>query len=116
MIPGCRWWPKTGCDGSGENCLMGESGGPYLACPPGGCSPPIDSKFEATFGSTDGNDWYDASQVDGWTLPYDAVFRCRGQVTNANCNGLTAAICPTQNIDGIGYVKLIARNPQKGYA
>lgn len=40
---------------------MGESGGPGLPCPSQGCAPPIDSKFEATFGASDGNDWYDAS-------------------------------------------------------
>lgn len=116
MIPGTRFWPKSGCDYAGHNCAFGESGGPNLPCPYGGCSPPIDSKFEATFGSSDGNDWYDASQVDGWTLPYTMSFRCRGQVTNINCGGLSEGVCPSQNIDGLGYVSLVARNPYKGNA
>jgi len=91
---------------------MGESGGPDLPCPAGGCSPPIDSKFEATFGASDGNDWYDSSQVDGWTLPYEMSYRCNGKLTNANCDGLTESVCPTQNIAGLGMTDLVAHNPR----
>ena len=69
-IPGTRYWPKYGCDDDGQNCTMGESGGPNLPCPAHGCSPPIDSKFEATWAAGGSTDWYDSSQVDGWTLPY----------------------------------------------
>lgn len=117
-LPATRFWPKWGCDSTGQNCIMGESGGPNLPCPPSGCSPPIDSKFEATFGASDGNDWYDASQVDGWTLPYRMTFKCgaTGVDTNLECTGLKASICPTQDIDGAGYVSLIASNVDRGDA
>lgn len=112
-ISATRFWPKYGCDDTGSNCTMGESGGPELGCPPRGCSPPIDSKFEATFGASDGNDWYDASQVDGWTLPYKFDFKCGAKIDKVDCSGLKENICPTQNIDGAGTVSLAAHNPDK---
>jgi beta-glucanase (GH16 family) len=90
-IAGVRFWPGFGCDGSGHNCTIGASGGPAslgFTCPPQGCSPPIDSKFEGTFGcipgvpdsSCQGNpsgggaplgrgDWWNSSFVDGYTVP-----------------------------------------------
>ena len=115
-IPGVRFWPKYGCDSTGQNCDFGESGGPGLPCPPKGCSPPVDSKFEATFGASDGNDWYDASAVDGWTLPYYMEFKCgaTGKVDKADCKGLKQSLCPSQDIDGIGNVSLASKNPTKG--
>jgi hypothetical protein len=36
---GGRFWPKTGCDGSGQNCELGQSSDP---CGPTGCDPPAD--------------------------------------------------------------------------
>ena len=86
-IPGTRFWPKYDCDGNGQNCTFGESGGPKLPCPAHGCSPPVDSKFEANFGDN-GRDWYDSSQVDGWTLPYYMEYNCDGDAGNSaklNC-------------------------------
>jgi hypothetical protein len=84
-----RFWPAYGCDGSGNNCRVGASGGPAslgFTCPAVGCAPPIDSKFEATFGCITGiasgscqgnpsgggtplgrNDWWNTSAVDGYT-------------------------------------------------
>jgi hypothetical protein len=91
-ISATRFWPKYQCNEHGQNCAFGESGGPGLDCPEGGCSPPIDTKFEATFGADHNLDWYNASQVDGWTLPYDMKFDCRdGSEGSAdlNCSGLT---------------------------
>lgn len=88
LVQATRFWPKYDCDSQGQNCVFGESGGPDLPCPASGCSPPIDSKFEATFGASDGNDWYNSSHVDGWTLPYDAHFNCEGDEANTarlNC-------------------------------
>lgn len=92
-VSSVRFWPKYDCDANGENCTFGESGGPGLPCPAGGCSPPVDSKFEATFGAgaDDGKspvDWYNASQVDGWTLPFHMTFTCQGDAANTgdlNC-------------------------------
>jgi Carbohydrate binding module (family 6)/Thaumatin family len=90
-LPAMRFWPGLGCDAGGHNCQVGASGGPPnlgFTCPPGGCAPPIDSKFEGTFGCipgvADGNcaqnpsapgqplgrgDWWNASAVDGYTVP-----------------------------------------------
>jgi hypothetical protein len=117
-ISATRFWPKYRCDADGQNCAFGESGGPGLPCPPQGCSPPIDTKFEATFGASHNLDWYNASQVDGWTLPYDMKFDCQGDANNSadlNCSGLNQAACPNQDIDGAGSnVSLTAFNPDFG--
>lgn len=86
-----RFWPAFDCDATGQNCRVGSSGGPAefgFSCPPQGCAPPIDSKFEATFGCITGiadggcqqnpsapgqplgrNDWWNSSAVDGFTVP-----------------------------------------------
>jgi hypothetical protein len=91
-ISGVRFWPGYGCDANGANCAVGASGGPAslgFTCPPApaGCGPPIDSKFEASFGclppltgsqcqsnpSAPGTylgslDWWNTSMVDGYTV------------------------------------------------
>ena len=85
--------------GAGTNCIIGDSsqyyvpptstnsGGGVGGCPSGGCSVPIDSLFEATFGCTNNNcnpnpsgpgnlgpnTYFDTSQVDGYTFPYLVV-------------------------------------------
>jgi hypothetical protein len=113
-VSATRFWPKYNCDANGQNCAFGESGGPNLPCPPAGCSPPIDTKFEATVGADHGLDWYNASQVDGWTLPYEMEFDCEGDLANSDwldCRGLTQQTCPTQTIEGAGTVPLTAFNP-----
>ena len=70
-----RFWAKIGCDEHGNNCKMGQSEDP---CPEGGCQPPIESKFEATWASTSCPHknpgascltWYNISFVDGYMLP-----------------------------------------------
>mmetsp|Transcript_28853 Transcript_28853/g.58058 ORF Transcript_28853/g.58058 Transcript_28853/m.58058 type:complete len:200 (-) Transcript_28853:861-1460(-) len=75
-----RFWPKWKCDKMGGACKIGQSGGPGESCPAIGCAPPVDSKFEATFGCLPGTescevnpslpseklgptDWWDVSQV-----------------------------------------------------
>ncbi len=90
-LPSMRFWPGFGCDENGLNCEVGASGGPAdlgFTCPPEGCAPPIDSKFEATFGCIPGvseadcyhnpsapdqplgrGDWWNSSMVDGFTTP-----------------------------------------------
>ncbi len=94
-LPSMRFWPGFGCDGSGKNCRVGASGGPPnlgFTCPAGGCAPPIDTKFEATFGCIPGvadgdcyqnpsapgqplgrGDWWNSSFVDGYTTPMKVV-------------------------------------------
>ena len=49
-LASARFWAKWGCDESGDNCAIGQSGGPGQSCGAHGCAPPIDSRFEATFG------------------------------------------------------------------
>lgn len=70
-LSGTRYWPKMGCDSSGNNCKFGDSGGPDEVCDDLGCAPPVDTKFEASFGKDEKDqDWVDISLVDGYTLPF----------------------------------------------
>ncbi len=108
-----RFWAKWGCDDSGGGCAIGSSGGPGESCPDSGCAPPLDSKFEATFGCMPGTkdcahnpsspseplaatDWWDVSQVDGWTLPYkvEVVGKCDGAPAAIDCSELALSQCP----------------------
>mmetsp|Transcript_98714 Transcript_98714/g.247365 ORF Transcript_98714/g.247365 Transcript_98714/m.247365 type:complete len:470 (+) Transcript_98714:75-1484(+) len=69
-LSGTRYWAKMRCDAHGDRCEIGESGGPGQTCNETlGCAPPVDTKFEASFGAG-GVDWVDVSLVDGWTLPF----------------------------------------------
>jgi len=116
-----RFWAKWGCDDSGQACKIGQSGGPGESCGPLGCAPPIDSKFEATFGCMPGTkdcahnpslpsealgpiDWWDVSQVDGWTLPYrvDVYGECAAPTT-IDCSSLALSSCPRSEFLGSGY-------------
>jgi len=81
-LPATRFWAKYGCDDNGRNCVIGDQmqywPNPPGGCPAGGCTPPVDSLFEATWGCRPGSScnsanpttWFDTSQVDGWTIPY----------------------------------------------
>lgn len=67
-----RLWPKTGCDGSGQNCEFGQSVAP---CPAGGCHPPAETKVEFNF-KPKGNpaaSFYDISLVDGYSLAAEII-------------------------------------------
>ncbi|WP_437626140.1 RICIN domain-containing protein [Sorangium sp. So ce1151] len=96
-ISATRFWPKTGCDESGRNCTTGDSVAP---CPAGGCQPPFESKFEATFAAKGGaaQTWYNLSQVDGYTLPFKVVPRGvgaeQGSCITSDCSRLSLAQCP----------------------
>ncbi|APR79044.1 Beta-1,4-xylanase [Minicystis rosea] len=105
-IAATRFWPKTGCNESGSNCTIGDSVAP---CPAGGCQPPIESKFEATFASKGGPDqtWYNLSQVDGYTLPFKVVptgnGAGQGSCVSSDCSGLTLDKCPgDEDLSGLG--------------
>lgn len=119
-VPSTRFLPKTGCDENGNNCLV-QSVPP---CPAEGCSPPIDTKFEASFGCTlepenatlcsktgqglpsTYQDWWDGSAVDGWTLPFAILVNDGGwsltpgvkgsssQCNDVLCPRLTEELCP----------------------
>jgi len=70
---GGRFWPKSGCDGSGHNCEVGQSMPP---CLPNGCDPPAETKVEFFFpaaSDTAGQVWYDISLVDGYSLPAQII-------------------------------------------
>ena len=117
-----RFWAKWGCDKTGSNCKIGQSGGPGEGCPADGCAPPIDSKFEATFGCLPSVkkdkcainpslpsehigpiDWWDVSQVDGWTLPYKVkvVGDCPASPEVIDCSRLSLDSCPDEEAMGL---------------
>jgi len=106
-----RFWPKVGCDSSGENCQIGQSSGP---CPANsqGCAPPVDSKIEATWGCTlpdpsqcattpQGDKltdtFYNSSAVDGFTLPYAVTVTSGGGAAcnDLDCSTLDLSACPS---------------------
>lgn len=95
-------FPKTGCDESGNNCIVGQS------LPPApiyngityGQQPPIDSLFEGTF-NNNGN-YYDGSAVNGYTIPF-TISVSKGTDENspacidADASKLTISACPTND-------------------
>lgn len=104
-----RFWPKLGCDKDGNNCKIGQSSPP---CPSKGCSPPVDSKLEATWGCTLADKtkcaytpqgiqmidtFWNASAVDGYTLPFTMNLKGgdgRSSCVPVDCAGLAKAECP----------------------
>uniref|UniRef100_A0A7S2X9F8 Thaumatin-like protein n=1 Tax=Lotharella oceanica TaxID=641309 RepID=A0A7S2X9F8_9EUKA len=126
-----RYWPKMGCDDTGNQCRLGGSGGPSETCNTTlGCSPPVDSKFEATWGvSTEpcnpgagqysGCDYFDISLVDGFTLPYKLeVLGNTCNLTNPtiDCSKLTFSKCPVaEDLGDLGHnVSLLVNHPSTG--
>ncbi len=101
-----RFWPKTGCDGSGTNCEFGDSSPP---CPAGGCHPPADTKVEFLFPPQPpkSDSWYDISLVDGYSLPMKIVPR---GVNFGNCVQTTCSMslnsCPTNEVQGLGDLRV----------
>jgi len=115
-LAGTRFWPGLGCDDTGNDCEIGQSGGPSadgFTCPSQGCAPPIDSKFEGTFGCLvkpcqlnpssglplPATDSWDTSLVDGFTLPFSVrvVGDCPGGPMGGaiDCSALDLSACPT---------------------
>ena len=139
-----RFWPKFGCDDDGADCTIGGSGGPGESCSAAGCAPPVDSKFEATFGCLlpmEGPrkdrkagacapnpsapaepigpiDWWDVSQVDGWTLPYavKVVGKCPSSPSRIDCSNLALSQCPASEDLGLhsGPETLRLKDPKGG--
>lgn len=128
-----RFWPKMGCDEAGNNCSIGESGGPGEGCVQhlasgddySRCNPPVDSKFEGTFmppGSPKGvKDTVDMSIVDGFTLPFKMEATGGECIRNGavdpglvDCSSLLMSRCPTtEAIHGTPF-DLRAINPKTG--
>ena len=150
-IAGTRFWGKFDCDETGTNCAIGDSQqywcnpdnpseqNPNAVCPPGekglvggcpatGCTPPIDSLFEATTGCKfvdTSRCWrnpadasqplsnmvtnFNTSQVDGWTFPYKLEILGRSSECD-NGNGLevvdgsrlSPSICPSMENMSLG--------------
>jgi len=115
-----RFWAKYGCDSVGRNCLVGDQmqywGGfdnPNGGCPDRGCTPPVDSLFEATWGCSlgdksqcalnpttggplDGVTWFDTSHADGYTLPYTVDIQGPNcDINKIDGSKLDLARCPT---------------------
>lgn len=139
-----RYWPKMGCNEHGNNCALGGSGGPGEACvrPNGNyslCAPPIDTKFEATFGQSGspcdpsvpggtqmaGCDYVDVSLVDGFTLPFKLEIDgdCKATSTGVDkpvyvvdCSQLSFDFCPeAEHLEAAGVTtNLKAINPNTG--
>jgi len=103
-LSGTRFWAKYGCDANGKNCKIGDQMQYYPegGCPAKGCTPPIDSLFEATFGCKKGSScansspttWFDTSQVDGYTIPYKVTLN--GETNKCDC---TSSGCGLKTID-----------------
>ncbi|CAE8655109.1 unnamed protein product, partial [Polarella glacialis] len=112
-----RFWPKFGCKPDGHDCQVGDSGGPGEVCSSNvQCAPPVDTKFEATFGVVGqgcdiasgqyaGCDWVDVSLVDGYTVPFKFELKggkCHGGDGKAldnsssvlDCSKLHVGDCP----------------------
>jgi len=102
-VASTRFWPKMGCEEDGFHCELGTSGGPGQGgCPEGGCAPPVDSKFEATFwdkNTAQAVDWWDTSGVDGYTLPYKLELDSGcPQGVSLDCSEMRFADCPTNEL------------------
>jgi hypothetical protein len=112
-----RFWPKTGCDGGGHNCRIGDNGeGGGKPCPSTGCQPPVDSKFEATFAArgASAQTWYNLSQVDGYTLSFKVIPRGpgaeSGSCVSSDCTALSLDRCPSgDDLSGGGRFPAYAR-------
>jgi hypothetical protein len=95
---GGRFWPKSGCDGTGHNCEVGQSVDP---CPVGGCQPPAETKVEFFFPPlNNGYDvWYDISLVDGYSLAAEIVPSVQqGTCITSHCD-VAVSHCPTNEYD-----------------
>jgi len=124
-----RYWPKMGCDENGSNCAIGDSGGPGEGCviraagkddDYSHCSPPVDTKFEATFGTAPAMDTVDMSLVDGYTLPFKlevtggSCTRHQQPFQEMDCSGLSLNQCPTAEPLNGQTMSLKATNPKTG--
>ena len=117
-----RFWAGYNCDATGNNCQVGQSGGPAsegFTCPSYNCAPPVDTKWEGTFGCLSSvptgdcqinpssptmdplpaTDSWDTSLVDGFTMPFkvSVIGTCPGGPTDntIDCSMLATSMCPT---------------------
>jgi len=134
-----RYWPKLRCNSRGSECSIGDSGGPGQKCDHTlGCAPPLDTKFEGTFGlegktcnlgsgETDGCDFVDVSLVDGFTVPFkfDIYGDCKARRAKhtdkvsrtVDCSKLSVAECPChEDLGSRKDVSLKVANPDTNIA
>lgn len=99
-----RFWAKWGCDTDGQNCLMGDQAQRYPGggCPSNGCTAPLDTLFEPTWGCSLEKEkcavnpssvtkerlgpttFFDLSLVDGYSLPMKIYFTDPEQVSRCH--------------------------------
>lgn len=116
---GMRYWPKFHCNREGNECQVGDSGGPGQKCDEAaGCAPPVDTKFEASFGSASKPDWVDMSLVDGFSVPFKLEMqgKCSGVENRViDCSRLSTDSCPqAEHVSAMGSVDLRALHPRSG--
>eukprot|EP00928_Gymnodinium_smaydae_P087140 TRINITY_DN71470_c0_g1_i1.p1 TRINITY_DN71470_c0_g1~~TRINITY_DN71470_c0_g1_i1.p1 ORF type:complete len:310 (-),score=26.97 TRINITY_DN71470_c0_g1_i1:142-1071(-) len=126
-----RYWAKMGCDETGGNCTIGDSGGAGESCvirAPGKpddysqCAPPVDTKLEATFMApgSPAMDTIDMSLVDGYSLPFNlevsggTCTREQKPFTGMDCSGLSLNSCPSAETLNGQKVSLQAVQPKTG--
>lgn len=102
---GGRFWPKTGCDSSGNNCEAGSSIPP---CPSDGCEPPSDTKVEFFYYplSDPGTPYYDISLVDGYSIPIRITPSQIGGACVETVCSVSVDNCPQNEIDGLGDLRV----------
>jgi hypothetical protein len=100
-----RFWPKTGCDASGQSCTTGQAVPP---CPPTGCQPPADTKVEFFFPAAGAADrpYYDVSLVDGYSTAMSIKPSASGGACVPTSCKLDLAKCPSSEIEGIGDLRI----------
>ncbi|MGH7331998.1 MAG: thaumatin family protein [Candidatus Rokuibacteriota bacterium] len=101
-----RFWPKTGCDANGNNCVAGSS---VSGCPPTGCEPPADTKVEFNYPpQASDRPFYDITLVDGYSLSAKITPSQTGgeRCTPTEC-AVSLAACPTDEIKGIGSLQVV---------
>lgn len=100
-----RFWPKTGCDASGQSCTTGQAIPP---CPPTGCQPPADTKVEFFFpaSTSSSRPYYDVSLVDGYSM----AMKIEPSTSDATCVPTSCKLdlskCPSHEIDSIGDLQI----------
>jgi len=101
-----RWWVKTGCNTEGMDCEFGNSVTYNVSV---GAQPPLETKFEGTFGNG-GTDYFDVSLVDGFSVPF--TLELTGDTKGASldekidCSSLSPENCPTETTLGDGGLDL----------
>jgi len=108
-LSGTRYWAKMRCNSIGDECEIGESGGPGETCNSQiGCAPPVDTKFEASFGAN-GVDWVDVSLVDGWTLPFNFKMSKQCRPGDGNRKVVQEIDCSELAFDGCPHAEDVGR-------